>query len=87
MPPVQAARQGITTLLPYVTSTSEPLPEHAVYLLSDAFSGLADLAAAAVEGGEGEGEGRVRECFEEGERGAGAAAGVLDFWREEWVVD
>jgi len=83
--PAEAARRSITTLLPHATAAARPMDEHTVYVLSDEFSGLADLAGAAVGGTQD--EGRIRDCLLGSHGGGVTSADVADFWREEWVVE
>lgn len=81
------------SLLPFVTTAPYRLPEHEVYVLSDAFTGLADLAGAATvigESGRRRGTERIFECLQgegQGEEGDATATGVVNFWREEWVLE
>jgi len=55
-------------------------------MLSDAFSSLADLAAAAVTEGH---ERRIQKCLADGTERSDALLleGVVDFWREEWIAE
>lgn len=57
--------------------------EHVAFLLSDGFGSLGELARDCVGDG-----GRVRAVLEgEVEEEEGEGEGVVEFWREEWVIE
>jgi hypothetical protein len=75
----------LTTLLPYCT-INPPMPEHARNVVSDLYSSIPALAKAATtrEGKEG-----IRQYLSDIPSVAGrtVAEDVIDFWRQEFLVE
>lgn len=79
---LEATRNSITRLLPHCTAgSSGAMSEHAALVLSGAFGGLSELAEDCWQGGV-----RVKDVLE-GEATEEEVNGVVEFWRDEYVVE